>query len=165
MSNLSQALKEAYARSKTSTRHLLAIELQHSTFPNSGVLRWVNYDTDLTVDGALYVGHAMQMREPATGSEPDEKMKIEIDGVPGSVQFWMNNAIQSSTNIYADVRPFALNMDTETVIDIVGVYSFIVSKVSYDMTKVQMTLGHLSPTNMPFPNRRYDPVTYPALFR
>jgi hypothetical protein len=164
MSNLPQALKEAYARSKSSTRHLLAIELQHSTFP-SGVLRWVNYDTDLTVDGDIYVGHAIEMREPAVGAEPDEKMKVVIDGVPGSVQFWINNAIQSSTNIYADVRPFAFNMDTESVIDIVGVYSFVVSKVSYDMTQVQLTMGHLSPTNMAFPNRKYDPLTYPALFR
>lgn len=164
MSVLDQALQEAYARSSTSTRHLLAAELQHSTFPG-GVIRIVNYHQDLTVDGDLYVGHAMDVKEPATGTEPSEKAKLVIDGVSGDMHFFLNAAVVTDTAVYADIIPFAINTDNAGVIGTVGRYSFKVLKANFDMNNVALELGHLSPTNMPFPSLRYDPVTYPYLFR
>lgn len=164
MSNLSEALKEAYARSETATRHLMALELQHSEFPG-GVIRVVNYHKDLYVDGGLYVAHAMEATEPAVGSEPAEKATIVIDGVSGDMHFFLNAAVITGTAVTADLRPFALNTDTDAVIDVIGVFSLKVLKASFDMTKVNIELGHAAPTNIPFPGKRYDPVTYPYLYK
>lgn len=162
--SLSQALKEAYARSDSQTRHLTAVELQHATFP-SGVIRMVNHDKDVTVLTEVYTAHAMDTKDPEVGSEPDNKIKIRIDGTPGTFQYWISNAIDTTDPVYADVIPFAFNIQSETVIDVVGTYSFLVTKVDYSMTSCVLTLGHVSPTNMPFPGKKYDPVTYPALYR
>lgn len=164
MSDLSQALKEAYARSDSETRHLIAVELQHNVFPG-GALRIVNHDTDITISSDIYVAHAMQAKEPELGSEPDNKIKIRIDGTPGTFQYWIAAAIDTASPVYADIRPFAFNMRTEAVIDVVGTYSFLVTKAEYDMTACVLTLGHVSPTNVPFPGKKYDPITYPALFK
>ena len=170
MSNLSEGLKQAYARSDSYTRHLVAVEFQHAAFDQSaGYIRVVNFDSDITLpqpDGdTTYVGHAMEVREPAVGSDPDEKVRLQIDGTPGTFQFWISKAIATADPVRVDLRPFAFNMKTQSVIDIVGVYKFLVTSAEYDMSATVLSLGHVSPTNVPFPGIKYSPESHPALYR
>jgi hypothetical protein len=161
LSDLSPALKEAYARSATSTRHLVAL---HLTLPGSD-LYLVNYDDDIDVDGQRYVGVAMDISEPESGAEPDDKVSVRIDGTPGTIQYLINAAIGSGGNIPCSMKPFAFNLSTETVIGVLGTYEFLLLKATYNDQAVQIELGHISPTNQPFPGVKYDPINSPELFR
>jgi hypothetical protein len=161
LSDLSPALKEAYARSATSTRHLVAL---HLTLPGSD-LYLVNYDSDIDVEGQLYVGVAMDITEPESGAEPDDKVSVRIDGTPGTIQYLINSAIGSGGNIPCSMKPFAFNLSTETVIGVLGTYEFLLLKSTYNDQTVQIELGHISPTNQKFPGISYDPINSPELFR
>lgn len=168
MGDLSTALRQAYARSDTDTRHLLALEILHAEMPG-GALRYVNHDYDINVGGNLHVGLAMSLKEPEIGSEPDNKVKVRIDGTPGIMQFYINKAIKTDVveggTIQANIRPFAFNMQSRSVIDVVGTFNFLVTAAEYDMEAVVLTLGHVAPTNLTFPNRRYSPLEYKYLYR
>lgn len=164
MSDLSQALKEAYARSSSSTRQLAAVTLTHYTFPG-GAIYVVNHDSDLTVDGDLYTGLAMDVTEPESGTEPDDKISIKLDGVAGTLQFFINNAIRTATNIPVTLKLFAFNMQTETVIDVAGSYNYLLLRAQYDAQSVVLELGHISPTNQAFPGVKYSPANSPELYR
>ena len=164
MGNLSQALKEAYARSSSSTRQLSAVTLTHNTFPG-GAIYIVNHDSDVTVDGNLYTGMAMEVNEPESGTEPDDKVAIRIDGVAGTMQFWISSAIRTATNIPVQLKLFAFNMVDETVIDTVGTYDFLLLNAQYDAQTVVLEIGHISPTNQSFPGIFYTPDNSPELYR
>lgn len=164
MSDLDQALKEAYARSRTSTRQLVALEMLHYTFPGEGILL-VNYDSDITLDNKLYSGIGMEAAEPESGTEPDDKVTIRLDGVTGEMQYWINSAIVTSSNITVFMRPFAFNTQTESIIGTVGAYEFLLLKAQYNEQTVVLELGHVSPTNQPFPGVKYTPENSPELFR
>jgi hypothetical protein len=161
LSDLSPALKEAYARSATSTRHLVAL---HLTLPGSD-LYLVNYDDDIDVEGQIYIGVAMDITEPESGAEPDDKVSVRIDGTPGTIQYLINAAIGSGGNIPCSMKPFAFNLSTETVIGVLGTYEFLLLKATYNDQAVQIELGHISPTNQAFPGIKYDPLNSPELFR
>lgn len=161
---MSIAIQEAYVRADTFTRHLIAVDLQHTVFPD-GHIRMVNHDQDVTVDGDTYSPFAMQSQEPELGHEPDNKVKIRIDGVPGSFQFWITAAVQSSTSVRADLRPVVYNIRDEIVIDFIQPYQFLVTEAEYNLTSCVLTLGHVSPTNLPFPGKRYTPKSHPMLYR
>lgn len=166
MSSLSEALKEAYARSSSSTRQLAAVTLTHSTFnPPVGAIYIVNHDSDIYVDGNLYVGLAMDVNEPESGTEPDDKVSIRLDGVAANMQFWINGAIRTATNIPVQLKLFAFNMKEETVIDVAGTYEFLLLRAQYDAQAVVLELGHISPTNQPFPRTMYSPLNSPELYR
>lgn len=165
--SMSEALKQAYARSDSSTRHLIAVDLQHSTFDQAGHLRLVNHDDQIEVPtgGDLYLPHAMEAREPAGGSEPDEKVKLRIDGTSGAFQFQINRAIETGVPVYVDFKPFAFNMTAKTVIGVVGTYEFILMSAEYNMTTTMLSLGHVSPTNITFPGIKYTPESHPNLYQ
>ena len=164
MADLSAALREAYARADTYTRHLVALELTNATFPG-GAIRYVNFDRDLFIDNEIYTAMAMELREPEVGTDPANKVKVRIDAVAGEMQYYINAGVQSGTLIKATLRPFAFNMKTQSVIDIVGRFPYKVTQAQYDMKAAVLTLGHVSPTNQPFPNKRYTADKYPYLFR
>jgi hypothetical protein len=164
MSDLPQALKEAYARSTSSTRHLVALELVHNSFPG-GAIYVVNYDSDIVVSGDIYVGLAMDITEPESGSEPGDKVSVRLDGVTSGIQFWINSAIQTATNIPVNMRPFAYNIKTNTVIGVMGTYPFLLLRAQYNDQAVVLDLGHVSPTNQPFPGIKYSPQNSPELYR
>lgn len=161
--SMSQAVKEAYVRADTFTRHMITVDLIHSVFPD-GHIRIVGHDQDVFVDGETYAPHAMESMEPEVGHEPDNSVKVRIDGVPGTIQFWISAAIKNTTPVYADMRPVVYDMKNEQVIDVSGVYQFLVTEAEYSMTAVVLKLGHISPTNLPFPGKRYNPKQYPMLY-
>lgn len=161
---LSTAVKEAYVRADTFTRHLMAVDLKHSTFPD-GHIRIINYSQDITIGADTYAPHAMQSTEPEVGHEPDNKVKLQIDGVSGTFQFWLAGAIKSNEAVYADMRPVVYNLKTDTVIDVAGVYPFMLLEAQYSMTACTLTLGHISPTNLPFPGKRYSPESHPMMYK
>jgi hypothetical protein len=163
LSDLSPALKEAYARSATSTRHLVGL---HLTLPGSD-LYLVNYDNDIEGlgDGQRYVGVAMDISEPESGTDPDDKVSVRIDGTSGEIQYLINSAIGLGGNIPCSMKPFAFNLSTETVIGVIGTYEFLLLKATYNDQAVQIELGHISPTNQAFPGIKYDPLNSPELFR
>lgn len=164
MSNLSLALKEAYARSSSSTRQLAAVTLTHAQFPG-GAIYVVNHDSDLQVEGDIYTGLAMDVNEPESGTEPDDKVAIRMDGVAGDFQFWINAAIRTATNVPVTLKLFAFNMANETVIGVAGSYEFLLLRATYDAQAVVLELGHISPTNQPFPGIKYSPANSPDLYR
>jgi hypothetical protein len=169
MSTLSTALKEAYARSKTSTRHLAAIEIILPATLEQPPLRFVNYDNDIEIpasSGIFYTGLAMDISEPESGAEPDDKVSVKLDGVPGTIQFFINSAIRTGSNIPVNMTPFAFNLQTETVIgDVIGTYNFLLLKAQYNDQAVVLELGHVSPTNQPFPGVKYSPANSAELYR
>lgn len=162
MSDLSTALKEAYARADTHTLHLVGLELANAA---TGTLRYVNYDSDITISGIPHTAMGMEISEPEIGTEPSNKVQIRIDGAATSMQYYINGAVDAGINISATVRPLAYNVQTSTVIDVVGAFEFKVLQAKYDMSACLLVLGHTSPTNQTFPGKRYDPLTYPNLFR
>jgi hypothetical protein len=162
--SMSIAIREAYVRADTFTRHLMAVDLQHEVFPD-GHIRIVNHDQDVTVDGATYAPFAMQTQEPELGHEPDNKVKIRVDGVPGTFQFWIASAVKSTTSVRADLRPVVYNIKDSVVIDFIQPYQFMVTEAEYNMTACVLTLGHIAPTNMPFPGKRYSPASHPMLYK
>lgn len=161
---LPQALIEAYNRAGTSTRHLMALDFQHALFPD-GHIRIVNHDKPITLLSEAYAAHAMLITEPEVGTEPDNSVSMKIDGVPGTFQFWVSAAINDGTPIYVDMIPFAYNLDTNGVIGVTGTYKFKVISAAYDMTSVNLKLGHQAPTNMPFPGKFYSPATHPGMYK
>jgi len=164
LSDLSEALKEAYARSDSNTRQLVAIEMLHAEFPG-GAIRLVNYDSDITVDSETYVGVAMDVAEPESGTDPGDKVALRIDGVDTDMQYWINRAISTATNISVSMRPFAFNLSNDTVIGIVGTYNYLLLKAQYNDQVCVVDLGNISPTNQPFPSVRYTAYNSPELFR
>lgn len=165
MSDLSQALREAYSRSDSSTRHLVALELLHPLFPG-GALRNVGWDSDVSVGGNLYIGLGMEIQQPDYSTEPATSVKVRVDGVPGTYQFYINNALSNSSQVVsAQITALAYNTTTQSVIDYQAPFAFKLMKAEYNMESVILTLGWPAPTNMPFPAMKYDAANFPYLFK
>ena len=163
MSAISDALKEAYARSSSSTRQLAAIEI---TLPDPlPDLHFVNYDNDIYLNDQTYVGVAMEAETPESGAEPDNKAMLRIDGAQGDLQYFINAAVSTGENIPVKMTPFAYNVKTEEVIGDLGELDFLLLKCQYNDRVVTLELGHVAPTNMPFPSVFYDPLNSPELYR
>lgn len=163
MPNLSAALLQAYARSESSTRHLIGVEMLHAFFPG-GRLAFVNYDDGISLDSVFHTGMAMEVKEPESGGQPANVVEIRIDGTPGTFQQYINGAVQTGDPVHVNFRPFAYNMTTRSIIDIVGTFPFLVTQADYDMTTCILQLGHVSPTNQKFPNVRYTAESHPGMY-
>ena len=164
MTDLTTVALEALARSSTTTRHLIAIEMRNTAFPG-GVLRTVNYDFDITVDSKSYVGMAMDTQIPEVGTEPDNEVRLRMDGVGGTMQFYLNQANDQGEPVYATLTSFLYNVATETVIDVMGAWEYELKAVQYDMSSVMPQLGNVSPSNQSFPRLKYSATSHPALYR
>ena len=164
MSDWDELAQESFARSRTSTGLLCALEMLHSTFPGQGIYL-CNYDSDIFLDGNLYTGIGMEASEPDSGTEPDDKISVRLDGVTGEMQYWINSAIITGTNIKVNMRSFAYNKALNQVIGDANLYKFLCLKAQYNDQAVILQLGRVSPTNQSFPSVRYTPANSPELYR
>lgn len=160
---LSPTLSSAYTGGKTYVRHLIGMEFINSNLAG-GPVRIVDYDQDISVGGNTHTGMAMQISEPELGHEPANDLTANIDATQGQLQYWLNimNIFDEATIV--NVRPFAYNTNTETVIEVVGTYEYNLLKHRINMRQIVVTLGKLSPSNMPFPRILYTQDTHPDLF-
>ena len=164
MTDLSTVALEALARSDTTTRHLMALELSNAAFQN-GAIRVVNFDFDITLHGNPYTGMAMDTQVPEVGTEPDNEVRLRMDGVGGTMQFYLNQANDQGTPVYALITSFLFNVETETIVDIMGTWEYELKATQYDMSSVMPQLGNVSPSNQAFPNLKYSATSHPALYR
>jgi len=164
MTDLSTVALEALARSDTTTRHLIAQEMRNDAFPG-GALRVVNYDYDITISGNPYTGMAMDTQMPELGTEPDNEIRLRMDGVGGTMQFYLNQANDQGKPVYVTMFSLLFNVETETIVDIMGTWEYELKAVQYDMSSVMPQLGNVSPSNQPFPRLKYSASSHPALYR
>ena len=159
----SAAALEAIARSENSTRHLMGVEFLHSTF-DGGAIRIVNYDFDIPIDGNSYAGMAMDTMIPEIGAEPDNDVRLHIDGVAGSMNFFLNRAAQYDEPVLVNLKSLLYNVVTESTIEVIGRFAYELKAAQFDMTSVMPQIGNISPTNQPFPNIKYNALSHPALY-
>ena len=160
----SAAALEAIARSENSTRHLMGVEFLHSTFDGGGAIRIVNYDYDISIDGNSYTGMAMDTMIPEIGAEPDNDVRLRIDGVAGSINFFLNRAAQYDEPVLVNIKSLLYNVVAESTIDIIGRFSYEMKAAQFDMLSVMPQIGNISPTNQPFPSLKYNALSHPALY-
>ena len=162
----SAAALEALARSENSTRHLMGVAFHHSTFTEfGGVIRIVNYDYDISnIDGDTYTGMAMETMIPETGAEPSNDVRLRIDGVAGSMNFFLNRAAQYDEPVLVDLKSLLYNVVNESVIEVIGRFYYEMKAAQFDLTSVMPQIGAISPTNQPFPGIKYNALSHPALY-
>ena len=159
---LSAAHKEAYARAQVDVRHLMALTLSHSAF--LGDLRFVNYTSDLSVDGATYSATAMEIREPPVSVEASNTMSIRMDGVSGLLQPLLYDASQLPEPVYATLKPFGYNITTGSTLGVVGTINLEMQGATVTAEQVVLECGILNSANMPFPSVTYNATTHPGLY-
>lgn len=164
MTDLTTVALEALARSDTTTRHLMGVEMLNNAFPG-GAIRVVNYDYDVSLNGDNYTGMAMDTQIPEVGSEPDNEVRLRIDGVGGTMQFYLNQANDQGQPVFVNLTSFLYNVKTESVVDIMGVFDYELKATQYDMSSIMPQLGKVSPSNQTFPRFKYSASTHPALYR
>lgn len=164
MTDLSTVALEALARSDTTTRHLIAQEMRNPAFP-AGAIRTVNYDYDISINGDPYVGIAMDTQIPEVGTDPDNEIRLRMDGIGSTMQFYMNQANDQGEPVFVTLISLLFNIETETIVDIMGTWEYELKAVQYDMSSVMPQLGNVSPTNQSFPGIKYSATSHPALYR
>ena len=172
--SVSEAIKQAYARAGSTTVHMIALEMRHESWPSP--LRMINHRSDITLklendapanpgQQVLFVATAMRVQEPQIGTDPAGEMEIQIDGVAGVLHSFIDAANGLSTPIDATIRAVALDSSNDSVIDVFTPYDLQVKNVGINLTDVMVTFGRISPVNLPFPNAKYGPDTYPQLYK
>lgn len=160
---LSPTLASAYTGGKSYIRHLVGVEFLNSHL-TGGAVRIVNYDDDISVGGNTHTGLAMEIREPEVGDQAANDVLIKIDAVQGQLQFWLNAVNIFDEPTLVNLRPFAYNVNTSSVIEVVGTFEFNLKKADFGMTQIVITLGHIGLTNQPFPKVRYNQESHPDLY-
>ena len=159
---LSAAHKEAYARAQVDVRHLMALTLSHSEF--GGDIRYVNYTSNISVDGSTYTATAMEIREPPVSADASNAMSIMIDGVSGELQPLLYNAAQVPEPVLATLKPFGYNITTGSSLGVVGTINLEMESASVTAEQIVLSCGVLNSANLPFPSITYTAATHPGLF-
>lgn len=159
---LSAAHKEAYARANVEVRHLMALTLSHSEF--GGTIRYVNYTSNISVDGSTYVAAAMEIREPPVSSEASNAMSIRIDGVSGELQPKLYNAAQVPEPVLVTLKPFGYNIKSSSSLGVVGTINLEMESATVTAEDIVLSCGVLNSANLKFPSVTYTPESHPGLF-
>jgi hypothetical protein len=171
--SLSAAVKEAYARAGSTTRHLISIEFLHSTFPSP--LRLVGFDKPILItleasapvnpgQSVAFTGIGMEGQEPAFDGETDPQMSVRLDGVSGQLNPLFAGAITTEEPIRAIVRTIAYNVATDATIGIAGIYDLQVNAVNFDLLSVTVSMSFINVANVDFPRIKYSPDSHPSLY-
>jgi hypothetical protein len=170
--SLTAAQKQAYARAHSSTVHLYALELRHPSFVSP--IRIVQHKDDITLTheasapedpgaSVLYTALGFQLKEPEVNSEPDSTISIQVDGVSGAVQPYLNVANLSYVPIEASIRPFSYDTVAQSVGEMMGVIHLQVRHIRINKTSVVLTLGYTNSANRTFPFVFYTADNSPGL--
>lgn len=167
-----QAQQEALARASTDELLKWTIELRHSLFP--APFRLINHDkdalvtleADAPVDGGTqqtFLGTGFRIQEPEETSEPDPTVRIEIDGVSGTLQPFLRPAIVSGEPVLVTLRGLMYDVGAETVSQMLQIYHLQLRNATTTMTTIVGTFGYTNAANQPFPSQKYDAITNPGL--
>ena len=159
---LSAAHKEAYARAQVDVRHLMALTLSHSAF--GGDKRFVNYTSDISVDGSTYYATAMEIKEPPVSTDASNAMTINIDGVSGLLQPLLYDAAQVPEPVYVQLRPFGYNISTGSSLGTVGVITMEMQGASVTPERIVIEASIRNSSNDDFPAIKYTSETHPGIF-
>jgi hypothetical protein len=140
----------------------MALTLSHSQF--GGAIRYVNYTSNISVDGNTYTAVAMEIREPPVSAEASNAMSILIDGVSGELQPKLYNASQLPEPVYATLKPFGYNITTSSSLGVVGTINLEMESAAVTAGQIVLSCGVLNSANLPFPNITYTPETHPGIF-
>ena len=158
---LSAAHKEAYARAQVDVRHLMALTLSHSTF---GDRRFVNYTSDISVDGSTYYAIAMDIREPPVSTESANTVSIKMDGVSGLIQPLLYDAGQVPEPVYVTLKPFGYNITSGSTLGVVGTLNLELQSASITAEQVVIEAGFSNSNNEKFPSIRYTSDSHPGIY-
>lgn len=160
---LSPTLASAYTGGKSYMRHLMGVEFLNSHL-TGGAVRIVNYDDDISVGGNTHTGLAMEAIQPEIGDQATNDIVLKIDAVQGQLQFWLNAVNIFDEPTLVNLRPFAYNVNTSTVVDVVGTFATSLKKADFSMTQIVITLGQIGLANQAFPKVKYHQDTHPDLY-
>ncbi|MCR9260785.1 MAG: DUF1833 domain-containing protein [Pseudomonadaceae bacterium] len=168
----SQAQIEAQARADSSTVLKWAFEIRHSLFPS--IVRIVNHDLDCDftleatapVDAGTtqtFVGTSIRFKEPDLNGEPDPTVKIDIDGVSGTLQPFIKPAVASGEPILLTLRGYMYNTRLRQQVQALRIYNAEMRRALTNMTTISATFGYTNAATQTFPNQKYDAITNPGL--
>lgn len=171
--SLNAAVREAYARAGSTTRHLMSVEFLHSTFPSP--LRLIGFDRPVTItlessapenpgQAVLFSPIGIEGQEPAFDGETDPQMALRLDGVSGQLNPLFAGAITTEIPIRAIVRTVAYDVASNVVIDVAGIYDLEVVSAKFDLLSVSVGMAFVNAANVDFPRIKYSPETHPSLY-
>lgn len=166
------AEREAMAYANTSTMHLWALELRHSVFPSPVRLIQNDIDVDVTLEAAApvnagatvtFVATAFRFREPDNSNQPDPTVQIDIDGVSGSLQPFLQAAVLSGEPIECTLRAILYDTKAQATVALLRALHLQMRREKTTMTTIAATFGYTNPANQPFPSQAYSAETNPGL--
>ena len=173
MSLLDDAKKEAYARQTTSQKHTFFLELRHPLFTSP--IRFANHDVNIenvelestapenAGEMVTFIGVGFRTpKEPDLGTQPDNSMRIQIDGVSGAVHAYLKAAKGSGTPVEATLRRVLFDIDSGATV-IQSALHLQTRDIELKMTTVLLEFGYTNPANQRFPRDDYTLQSNPGL--
>lgn len=177
-SNLSEALKEAYASAPSDALILHTLEFRHPSFVDEGgsptsifvVRDNVDLDATIELDDDLYpgvtvrfIGYAFDFQLPEVSESAAPELTITIDNVNRLIDENLERAILSPSKIEVIYRPY-LASDLSAPQMNPPLRMTIMSVETGDLT-VTARAGFGDIANKIFPSLEYTPSEFPGLVR
>ncbi len=123
-------------------------------------------EADAPVDPSsaqLFTGLAFRFKEPETGTQPDNTVQIEVDGVSAFVQPFLAAANLTDEPVECTLRSFDYDTKNASVGEMLAVIHLQLRDTKTRMETVSLTLGYTNSANQSFPNVLYTPESNPGL--
>lgn len=164
MQRIDQATQEALARADVTINRATALTLEHSTFPED--FKFVEYDVDLTVDGEVYKAATLGVGSTPQNGEPGSTVAIIVDGIASTVPFYVTQALRGLEVIKADIKYFIIDTENNVAESSYLTLPLEVQAASAaSNNSLTLTMGFLTAANKAFPNRYYNAIDFPQLYR
>lgn len=166
MSNLTDAMKEAYACAPSNDAIIETLEVRHASIADPIYL--VKNRTDLTLkledaSTVLFKGAGFGMTLPAKNNQGLQQLAIKFDNVNQEVSEFLKTAKNYKTPVQLTYRPY-LESDPNTV-QMDPPLVLYLSDVKINLFEVSGTANFADLLNKKFPSERYNRRRFPALQR
>jgi hypothetical protein len=168
-SNITQAIKEAYATAPTDEIIFDTLEFRHESFKDElnqpFALRFIRDFADrlLTLEDTAplnaseevnFIACAFDVVSPPEEDAPAPELTITLDNIGRPLTEHIDNAVISENQIEVTYRPY-LSTDSSQPQQIIPV-TFIVKAISVGLQKVTVTCTPKRIGERPFPNKEYS---------
>lgn len=168
-SNITQAIKEAYASAPTDEIIFDTLEFRHSSFIDETNtpfgLRFIRDFSDRTLtleagaplnggEAVDFIACAFDVILPPEEDAPTPELTITLDNIGRPLTEHIDNAVVSENQIEVTYRPY-LSSDSSKPQQIIPI-TFIVKRVSMGLQKVSVTCTPKRIGERPFPNKEYS---------
>ena len=167
-SNITDAIKEAYASAPTDEIIFDTLELRHDSFKDENndpfALRFIRDFEDrlLTLEASAplnggeevnFIACAFDVIPPPEEDAPTPELTITLDNIGRPLTEHIDNAVISENQIEVTYRPY-LSSDSSKPQQIIPV-TFIVKRISVNLQKVTVTCSPKRIGERPFPSKEY----------